>query len=127
MKKILPPIVFLVLLAVGSLLMVKPNIVSSWGGAVAPTRAVIVRETGESKPLSLELTEVYAKAPSLGVSVWDKDVTGKGKKPSPEAKPFLDAAGTDGLPKMVFLWPGGSMTVKPCPTTLGALKKEIGK
>jgi len=129
MKKVLPPVVFAVLLLIGVGMMVRPDVVGSWVSVGTPQQAVIVRETSVSQPLSIELTELYAKAPSLGVAVWDKDVVGKGKQPSAVAKPFLDAwiASELELPVIVLRWSGGGLTVKPCPVTLDGLKKEVGK
>ena len=127
MKKILPPIIFVVLLTVGVGLIARPDLVASWGGVVAPTRAGIVRETGESKPLSQELVELYAKASSIGVLVLDKDTLGKGRQPDPTIQPLLDAAKDKPLPQLVLQWPGGAITAKACPGTFAELKKELGK
>lgn len=92
-----------------------------------PARAVIIHETAASKPLSQAMVEVLAKAPGLGIAVWDKDVLGPGRKPSEEAKPFLVAAEGKPLPQLVLQWPSGSLTSKACPETLALLKKEVGK
>ena len=93
-----------------------------------PTVAVIVYESNNPAPLPQNMVELYALAPSLGVSLWDKDIEGKGKKPSAQAKPFIDAAGKDGLPKLVVKWSNGKRTVKSCNGwTVDDLKKAIGK
>ncbi len=125
MKKALPPIIALLLFVVGVGLIVRPDLVALPGSA--PTRAVIIHETGVNKPLSPVMVELYAKATSIGVAVWDKNLLGKGRQPSAEAKPFLDKTAGQELPVLVLQWPGGGITVKPCPATFATLKKEVGK
>jgi hypothetical protein len=93
----------------------------------SPTDYVIVYETKLDKPLSQEMVAVLTKAPELGVKVWDQHVTGPDRKPSPTAQPFLDAAKGHPLPVLLSRWPGGGITVEACPTTVDALKKEVGK
>ncbi len=129
MKKALPPIIAVLLLVVGIGLVVRPDLIALPGISV-PTRAVIVHETGVNKPLSPAMVELYAKAPSIGVAVWDRNLLGKNRQPSSEAKPFLDAAMEKELPVLVLQWPSGGLTVKPCPATfdeLGKLLKGIGR
>jgi len=125
-KKILPPIIIVMFLAVGLTMIVKPDLVP-FGSAGVPERAVIIRETQIDKPLSQEWVELFAGAEKLGISVWDKDVLGKGKKPSAEAQPFLDAVGDKPLPILALKWSGGKITTMPCPSKLDALKKAVGK
>jgi hypothetical protein len=125
MKKAALPATALVLLAIGLVLIIKPDIVTFATGV--PTKAVIIRETDVQRPLTEEWVEFFAGAEKIGVSVWDKDVLGKGKKESPEAKPFLEAVGTQELPALALKWPSGKITVSACPTTLDSLRKAIGK
>ena len=124
MKKVLPPIFGIILLAVGVTIVVRPDLLPMSSAAV-PTKSVVVRETSVDKPLSEAWVELFATAEKLGIPVWDKDVLGKGKKPSDQAKPFLDAAGD--LPALVRLWSNGKYTSIPCPETIDALKKATGK
>jgi hypothetical protein len=78
------------------------------------------------------MVEVFAKAPSIGIAVWDQNVLGKGKQPSAEAKPFVEAAvsyvvkGKE-LPALTEQWVGGSVTARACPTTFAELKKGVTK
>jgi hypothetical protein len=124
-KKVLPPIIASLLLLVGVTLIVKPDLIPLGSGT--PSRAVIIRETSTDKPLSEEWVELFTGAEKLGISVWDKDVLGKAKKPSAEAQPFLDAVGDKPLPILALQWPGGKITTMPCPPKLDVLKKAAGK
>lgn len=125
MKKFVPLIILTLPLLLGVVLITRPDIVSF---GASPTQSVIVRETSTGKPLPMSLIELYAKAPSLGVSVWDPDILGKDKQPSPEAKPFLDAASGKELPVLVLQWPGGGLSVKSCGNmTIDELRKIVGK
>jgi hypothetical protein len=124
-RKALPPVIAVLLLLAGVTLIVKPDLITFGSGV--PNRAVIVRETSTDKPLSEEWVELFAGAEKLGISVWDKDVLGKGKKPSVEAQPFIDAVGDKELPILALQWPGGKITTMPCPSKLDALKKAAGK
>ena len=128
MKKVLPPIVAALLLAIGVTMIVKPDLVPI-GVSGTPSKVVIIRETRTDKPLSEEWVELFAGAEKLGIPVWDQNVLGKGKKPSEEAKPFIDAFTASGkeLPVMVSQWPSGKYTVDLCPSTIDALKKASGK
>jgi hypothetical protein len=126
MKKVLPVVGILLLMLLGVGLVARPDLVAM-PGVTAPNAAVIVYESGVNKPLSFAMVEVLAKAPSLGINVWDQNIVGKNKQPSKEAQPFLEAVKGKDLPVLVLRWPGGSYTVKPCPTTLVDLKKEIGQ
>lgn len=127
-KKVLPPIIVALMLAVGITMIVKPDIIPL-GSSGTITKAVIVRETGVDKPLSEAWVELFAGAEKLGIPVWDQNVLGKGKKPSEEAKPFLDAVAASGkeLPVLAIQWSSGKITVDSCPTTADALKKATGK
>jgi hypothetical protein len=128
MKKVLPPIAALLLLIVGITLVAKPDWVPSFTSGV-PERIVILREAAPSQPLSQNMVELFAKAPGLGIDVWDDDILGPGKKPSEEAKPFLDAYTASGkeLPVTVSKWPSGKYTVSECPKKLDELQKLTGK
>jgi hypothetical protein len=126
MKKALPVAGLLLLMLLGVGLVARPDLVAM-PGVNAPNTAVIIHESGVNKPLSFAMVEVLAKAPSLGINVWDQGILGKNKQPSKEAQPFLEAAKGKDLPVLVLRWPGGSYTVKPCPTTLVDLKKEVGQ
>lgn len=125
MKKYAQPVGALLLLLIGVGLLLRPDLLTF--GAITPTDYVIVYETKLDKPLPQEMVAVLTSAPGLGVKVWDQHVTGLDRKPSPTAQPFLDAAKGQTLPVLLLRWPGGRITVKACPTTLDALKKEIGK
>ena len=125
MKKALPVIGLLFLMLLGAGLVARPDLVTL--GVAGPSRAVIIRETAIDKPLTQAMVEVFAKAPSIGVAVWDKDVLGKGKQPSAEAKPFVDAAQGKELPVLTLQWAGGSVTAQPCPATFDALRKVVVK
>jgi hypothetical protein len=124
MKKALPIVAAIMLLA-GIALIVQPSFLTFGSGV--PTKAVIIRETDVTKPLPEEDVELFAAAEKLGVLVWDQHVLGKAKKPSAEAKPFLDAVGEQKLPVLALQWDGNKITVGPCPMKLDALKKAIGK
>jgi hypothetical protein len=124
-KKILPPIIIILVMVIGVTMIVKPDIIPFGSGV--PERAVIIRETDVAKPLSEEWVELFAGAEKLGIAVWDKDVLGKAKKPSAEAQPFLDAVGDKPLPILALKWAGGKVTTIPCPSKLDALKKAVGK
>jgi hypothetical protein len=126
-KKVLPPILIVLFLATGLVMTTRPDLIPFGSGALS--KAVIVRETSTQKPLSQDMVELYAKAPSLDISVWDANVLGKDKQESAEAKPYLDAitASKIDLPVLAKKWINGKITVMPCPTKLDALKKEVGK
>jgi hypothetical protein len=125
MKKFLPIPILLILLSVGVLMMARPNLVTV--GVSVPSQSVIIHETKIDKPLSQAMVEVLAKAPSIGVLVWDKDVLGPEKKPSAAAEPFLDAVTGKQLPQLTLQWPSGSVTSQPCPTTFAELRKAVGQ
>ena len=126
MKKALPPIALTLLLLFGLTMILKPDLIPL-GSNGTVSKAVIIRETRTDKPLSEEWVELFAGAEKLGIPVWDKDVLGKGKKPSEEAKPFLDAAAGKDLPVLVSQWASGKYTTSPCPPTIDELKKATGK
>jgi hypothetical protein len=126
MKKVIPPIVVALLLAIGITLIVKPDLIPL-GSLGTPVESVIIREAAPDKPYSQEMIELYAGATKLGIGVWDDNVLGPGKKPSEKAKPFLEAAAGKDLPVLVSKWPNGSYTAKACPTTLSELEKATGK
>jgi hypothetical protein len=128
MKKVLLPVIAVLLLGIGTTLIIKPNLISSFSGGI-PERVVILRETSLSQPLSQEMVILFAKAPEIGVAVWDDDVLGPDKKPSEEAKPFLDAYTASGkeLPVVVLKWSSNTYTVVACPTKLDELQKLTGK
>jgi hypothetical protein len=125
-KKVLPPIVAALLLLVGITMIAKPGFIS-FGSTSIIEKAVIIRETQTDKPLSEEWVELFVSAEKLGISVWDREVLGKGKKPSAEAQPFLDAAGDKELPILALKFANGKITTRPCPSKLDALKKAVGK
>ena len=96
-------------------------------GVSPPTKAMIVYESSFSTIPAKEMVEVYAKAPDFGVGVLDKDTLGKGKQPSAELQPFLDAAKEHELPVLALRWSSGKITVQPCPGTLDELRKVVGQ
>jgi len=126
MKKAVLPIAAIILLAAGIIMVVKPELVplGSYGSI---ERAVIIRETRTDTPLSQQWIELFVAAEKLGIPVWDKDVLGKAKNPSPEAQPYLDAVGKIELPALALKWANGDITVQSCPSTIDALKKAAGK
>jgi len=98
---------------------------SDWG---TPVDAMIVYESGFDTVPTREFTKMITHAPrDCGVRVIDKDTLGKGKQPSAELQPYLDAAKGHDLPVLVSHWASGLYSAKPCPETLEGLKAEVGK
>lgn len=103
-----------------------PGVSWLWGQGTV-TQAVIVHESSVSQPLTPAMVEVLTLAPSIGVAVWDQNILGKGKKPSPTAQPFLDAAKDKPLPQLVCRWSSGRITSVVCPGTFADLRKAVGQ
>lgn len=129
MKRFLPAIAACLLL-LGAVLAVGPDLspyvpsIEWFSGK--PTRAVIVRETGLTAPLTTAQVEVFQKAPSIGVAVWDQNDTGPNRGPlKPQDKAIIDAAIKQPLPVLVLEYPSGRLVVKPCPD-LDGLRKAVG-
>ena len=92
-----------------------------------PVDAIIVYESKMDAVPTREFTRMITHAPiDCGVKVIDKDTLGKGRQPSPELIPYLEAAKDHELPVLVTRWAGGSYSVVPCPETLEELKAEVG-
>ena len=128
MKRIVPPLIFLVTCLLMLVILNLP-----YGGGIPiitpqpVTAAVIVEETSDRPNLPKEVLAVLAVAPKYKVKVVDKDVLGKDGATPNVLVPFFEAAKRESrdLPQLVTRRGSDKYVAKPCPTSEAALVEAL--
>lgn len=131
MKNYILIIVAALLISVGVVIQVQPDVLSSIpyiqyiSSVQKPSVAIIFEEGAERQKLPVSQTITLSLASGIGVRVLDLDIVGKNKERSKDLEPYLLAIKDQELPVLVMKWSSGKITTKPCPMTMELLKKEV--